>query len=270
MMIVTSCPKASKHPIELAHLEIVDLDELARLIALILVGRKKHAEWILKGTPNGDPKPSKETIGEAIGHLTCAQQTITDKYGNIQPHATVVHRDGWLLQIISWIVHRSQFPDALLRAPHSHAAGKGFDGLMLQMDGSTVTSIRLFEDKATDSPRDTVRDDVWPEFRIYEAGGRDGEMTAEASTLLELVPGLDVAELTSSSQWFTLKQYCATVATSTRSLPPLVEVFEGYENAVVGAQDRRAAKLLLHDCLRTSFEDLAQRAADYLRQMETS
>jgi hypothetical protein len=267
----SSSQKASKHLIELAYWTITDFDGLSKLIALVLVGRKAHAEWILKGAAKLDPKPSPETISEAIAHLTCAKQTTTDKYGNVQPHATVVHRDGWMLQIISWIVHRLEFPDALLRAPHSHSAGKGFDGLMLQMDGFTVTYIKLFEEKATDSPRKTVQQNVWPEFKVYEAGDRDGEMTAEASTLLELVPGLDVAELTSSSQWFTLKQYCATVATSTSSLPPRVDdVFKGYEATVVGAQDRRAAKLLLFDKLRPAFEDLAQRAIAYLGQMETS
>lgn len=263
-------PRTSMHQIELADLTIIDSARLSRLIALVLIGRKTHAERILKGTATPDPRPSPETIAEAIAHLTCTQKTTTDNYGNVQPHAKVVHRDGWMLQIMSWIVHRLEFPNALLRAPHSHSAGKGFDGLMLQMDGFTVTYVKLFEEKATDSPRDTVQQNVWPEFKVYEAGDRDGEMTAEASTLLELVPDLDVAELTSSSQWFTLKKYCATVATSTSSLPPRVELFEGYEATVAGAKERRAAKLLLFNDLRSSFEDLAKMAIEDLKHMETS
>jgi hypothetical protein len=70
-------------------------------------------------------------------------------------------------------------------------AHKGFDGLQLEIDTSNgfVTAAVIFEDKATDNPRDTIRDEVWPDFKLLEAGERENVLSADVSALLITRPG---------------------------------------------------------------------------------
>ena len=65
-------------------------------------------------------------------------------------------------------------------------AHKGFDGLQLELDLSSgrVTAAIIFEDKATDNPRSTIRDEVWPDFILLEAGKRENVLSADVSSLL--------------------------------------------------------------------------------------
>lgn len=268
-MPISSSAQTSKHDIDLQHLTVNDHALLAKLISLILIGRLTHAEWIISGAEKPNPIPSKAQVQEAIRHLNCPIPTVKDEHGNDVPHSDVVHRDGWMLQLITWITHRKDFPDSLLKAPHSHAAGKGFDGLLIQLDNSTVEYIKLFEDKASDSPRAIVRVEVWPEFKSYESCERDGEMTAEASSLLKQVAELDVAELTATSDWYQMKRYCVSVATSKSKLPTRSEVFKGYEESIAGATDRRSARLLVVDDLRSEFKTIADATIAFLALMGT-
>ena len=83
-------------------------------------------------------------------------------------------------------------PPALIRAPHMILAHKGFDGLQLEVDAATgvVTAAVIFEDKATSNPRQTITNDVWPEFKLLEEGDRENVLTADVSSLLRRAPAL--------------------------------------------------------------------------------
>lgn len=267
-MPILSTAAPSKHSIDYGLLSVSDMDKLAKVIAYVMLGRRSHAQRILENSNASTLSLSSTNIKEAIDKLECPRQRVYSKRAkSMVPSPEIIHRDGWLLQIISWIFHKISLPEAYLKTPHSHSAGKGFDGLLIQMDGSIVDFVLLFEEKATNSPRSLVTSQIWPEFETYESGSRDNEMTAEASTLLALVPDLDIDEVTATASWYNVKRYCATVATSESRLPADVELFEGYDDIITGGSERRMAKLLSVDHLRPFFEDLSQKAIAYLKSL---
>lgn len=95
----------------------------------------------------------------------CPQVTLAAKKDaiallSLKPDEKPWHRDGWMFQAISWIAAHNDGGIAI-RAPHLIKAHKGFDGLKLELsDAGEVTAVVVFEDKATENPRATIRDDV--------------------------------------------------------------------------------------------------------------
>jgi hypothetical protein len=262
-MPIQVSPTSCTSPIQLAHWSSSDLDLLARVIAWMILGRRAHAVEVLSGEVADSPELTAENIDEAIGHLQCPEKTRVDHNGNTVPHNSVIHRDGWLFQFISWIVARSEFPESIQKSAQPRKADKGFDGLLIELDGSSISAVLMVEDKATDDPRGTVTRDIWPEFSAYENGSRDNELTAEASTMLEQ-QGLDARELVKKARWFNTKRYRASIATSKASIPPLVHTFNGYDQIIGAGPDRRLANLLIVDDLRIFMDDLSTRIIDYL------
>jgi hypothetical protein len=53
----------------------------------------------------------------------------------------------------------------LVALPHSQASAKGQDSIVVHRKEDAAVAISICEDKATTNPRDTVRDDVWPEIK---------------------------------------------------------------------------------------------------------
>ena len=97
--------------------------------------------------------------------------------------------------------------------PHIIKAHKGFDGLQLEMsgDGKTISAVVVFEDKATDNARQTIREDVLPGIAAIEAGGRANELTHEVSGMLDaqarLDSELDVDTAISNIMWKDVRHY---------------------------------------------------------------
>lgn len=262
-MPIQIIPTACKHRIQLSNWSSNDLDLLARVIAWMILGRKAHSLAVLSGNGADAPELTNGNIEEAISHLRCPEKTRVDHNGKTVPHNSVIHRDGWLFQFISWIVARSEFPDSIQKAAQPRKADKGFDGLLIELDGSAIAAVLMVEDKATDDPRGTVTGDIWPEFTAYELGSRDNELTAEASTMLEQA-GLDAKELVKKARWFNSKRYRASVATSEANIPPVVHTFDGYEGIIGDGPERRLANLFIVDDLRAFMDDLSTRIIDYL------
>jgi hypothetical protein len=57
--------------------------------------------------------------------------------------------------------------------------------LELAADGKSVTAVIVFEDKATDNARKTIREEVWPGIVALEAGERVSELTHQTTAMLE-------------------------------------------------------------------------------------
>jgi len=253
--------------IELSHWSAPQLDQLVSLLAWLVVGHVLHVEQILTGSVSDDPAITERMVDIAKEKLHCADRNTVDKYGHAVPHPCVVHRDGWLFQLISWIVSSKEFPGTIIKTPQPRKTESGFDGLLLKLDGSTILYVLMVEDKATDDPRNTVRNKVWPEFKSYETGERDPELVAEASVLLRHWPGIDANQVVKAVDWLSKKRYRASVATTKDNLPAQVHVFEGYEDTVPGDPQRRLANLLLCANMRDFFEDLSHRISDELERM---
>ena len=153
---------------------ITDEDQLADLIARVALGQYRHVLNILSQTGCIAYAPTPSALEGAIRVLTAEDD---DKPW---------HRNGWLFQVISWIVANLQNPESLKTPPHMIHADKGFDGLHICLDESNenVVSVIVCEEKATTSPRGKITGQVWPEFEALEAGSRDNEIVAETTTLI--------------------------------------------------------------------------------------
>jgi hypothetical protein len=181
-----------------------------------------------------------------------------------------IHRDGWLFQFVSWIVCFQQNPDLVVRNPQPRPADKGFDGLAIYLENSSVQHLLISEDKATNNPRKKILEEVFPEFDRHENGERDNELRAEIATLLEQRSDIDLDGMMESADWLTNKRYRASVATSRRKVGPRTDIFADYEDHVIGDQERRYANLYIHDDLRSFFHDLSKRIVTHLEALRPS
>jgi hypothetical protein len=176
-----------------------------------------------------------------------------------------------MFQAMSWLAAQSAAPGALIHAPHMIPAHKGFDGLQLELDAASasVTAAVLFEDKATDNPRDTVRDDVWPELRALESGQRDNLVIAEVVTLLGRRPDLDPYAAIQDVIWKQAKRYrvCVTVGPTHGNPSGRLTLFHEYDAVAVGDRIRRRGETFEVANLRTWMAELAAKALEAVARM---
>jgi hypothetical protein len=230
---------------------------LAEQIAFVALGQSFHVENILAGA-NLQPPATVETAKAG------AIELLTVPLGS-QPY----HRDGWLFQTMSWIAAHRATPHSLIHAPHMIPAHKGFDGLQLELDtdNRAVIAAILFEDKATENPRDTIRDDVWPELLELESGRRDNMLVAEVVTLLRQHPGIDPNAAIQDVIWKSARRYrvSVTVGHTHADDDGRRRLFHEYDDTVQGILVRRRGETFLVPDLRPWMADLAAQAIQVIR-----
>lgn len=239
-----------------------DEAELAERIALVALGQSRHVAKILVGI-NAIPQiTTASTRAAAIKLLT------------LRAGADPWHRDGWLFQTMSWLVASQANPSALIRAPHMILAHKGFDGLQLDLDASSgiVSAAVIFEDKATDNPRKTIKEEVWPEFQLLEEGDRENVLTADVSSLLSTRPGIDADKAIENVIWKQVRRYrvSITVGDIHSTAAGRKRLFKGYDEVATGEVARRRGEILLVHQLRPWMASLAKQAISFLNAMETA
>lgn len=236
-----------------------DENELAERIALVAVGQSRHVAKILNGVIGTPPATTATTRAAAVKLLT------------VPAGADPWHRDGWLFQTLSWLVASQANPSALIRAPHMILAHKGFDGLQLEVDdiAGTVTAAIIFEDKATDHPRRTIANEVWPEFEALEAGERENVLTADVSSLLSTRAGIDTDKAIEQVIWNQVRRYriCITVGNTHSTPAGRQRLFAGYDTVATGDLQRRRGEILNLPQLRPWMASLATRSIAILNAM---
>ncbi|WP_377848686.1 hypothetical protein [Bosea sp. UC22_33] len=230
---------------------VIDEDVLAEQVARIAVGQFSHVSKILLGETVTPAKVREAAKKDAIGLLSLAAKE--------EPW----HRDGWVFQAISWIAAHDDGGTAI-RAPHLIKAHKGFDGLKLELsDAGAVTGVIVFEDKATENPRATIRADVWPGITKLEQGERSNELGQEVSALLQTqlrtFPDLDVEAAVEEIAWKEARRYrvAITVDKSHATPEPRLALFKGFDSKAPGATSRRLAETLLVEDLRPWMQTFA-------------
>ena len=230
---------------------VPDENHLAEYVARIAIGQSRHVERILAGLSLGPPPTSQAAANGARALLTVKGD---DPW----------HRDGWLFQAMSWVAANCAAPGCIIRAPHMILAHKGFDGLQLEIDatGLTVTAAIIFEDKATDNPRNTVRDKVWPDFRSLENGAEEHVLTAEITSLLRTVPGVDADAAVETIIWKDVRRYrvAVTVGETHGSIAGRAQLFAGYDDVAPGESVRRRGETFQVSELRPWMQNLAERS----------
>lgn len=241
--------------------EIANEDILAEHVARVALGQYRHVSKILAGAGVMGGSTSADHARAAIKLLT------------VPPNQNPWHRDGWVFQTISWIAAHHQTHHAITRPPHIIAAHKGFDGLQLELsgDGKSVSAVIVFEDKATDDARSTIRNEVWPGIAALEAGKRITELTHEVSALLDtqatLDTDLDVEAAISSILWKEARHYrvSITVGDTHNSVSGRARLFKGFDELAVGDIKRRRAETIYLPELRKWMDNFSKRVIAHIK-----
>lgn len=210
--------------------EISDEPLLVKMVAEVLVGRTRHAQKVLeKLIPQLDDASTyrNKALNDAIKKLT------------VNVGDDPFHRDGLIFQIFSWITaHKMADEFSIIASPHLIPAHKGFDGLQIDINtaDNTVESIRIFEDKATINPRDTIREKVWPEFKDLYSGERESELEDQLSTLLSIKSHLidDIDDTIETLIWNKARKFrvAITAENSHDSVRGIARLFKGYDEII--------------------------------------
>lgn len=226
---------------------VADEGVLAEHVARIVLGQFRHVAKILQGAGVPGPIANVEQAHAAIAQLTLGAGE--DPW----------QRDGWIFQAISWVAAHQAPSAALTRAPHIRKSDKGFDGLQLELndDGTAITAVVVFEDKATDNARDTIRDDVWPGIVKLEKGERLNELTHEVSAMLDARaladPEFDLDSAIANTLWQEARRYrvSITVGDTHNSEAARAGLFKGFDETAPGAVMRRRADTIYMPALRS-------------------
>jgi len=232
-----------------------DEDVLAEHVARIVLGQYRHVAKILAGAGVPGPAANAEQANAAIKQLTLAQGD--DPW----------HRDGWLFQAISWIAANQQPSASLTRMPHIRKADKGFDGMQIELNeaGTEITAVVVFEDKATENARDTIRDDVWPGIVALERGERLNELSQEVSGMLDARAAadseFDLDSAIANTLWQNARRYrvSVTVGETHNDADARAKLFKGFDDSAPGAAVRRRADSIYFPAMRDWMASFAAR-----------
>lgn len=138
---------------------IQDEDTLAQHVAELLMGQYRHVGKVLDALDSTLTVQFHENQKKSIISIL-----------RLEEGMTVDKRDGWIFQMISWIIvylnhHGENFRQ---QAPHHHPAQQGIDGFAVVVKDGHLKKILITEDKCTTSPRGKITQQVFPEFDKYE------------------------------------------------------------------------------------------------------
>ena len=167
---------------------VADEEQLARLTALVLIGRSHIVANVLHGAQRQPAMTPAALRGRLRAQLLVA------------PGPRLYHRDGLLFEIICWIVaEMSRLPNEVVSEPHLSATQQGLDTIKVAFDEQARDIIRAFvyEQKCTVHARALFTGQVLPAFREWLSGARDNQLLQVSVALLQRF-GLTDAEATQS------------------------------------------------------------------------
>lgn len=250
---------------------VSNLEQLARLIAIIAMGQVSQASHIVTKLVPAAPAFAFQALrSEAIVKLTVQEEKQTPRIGYPR-----WQRDGFMFEAISWIAARqANGPTVVMKDPHVSSTTQGLDGLMIALapDKSAIETTTIFEDKCTDNPKGMFASSVMPGFQARHDNKRSAEIIATASALLVRagIDDGDAAVLAAGVTDRARRRYRAAVTTvaALDSDPARADIFAPYSKlAGIAAHQRVAACLIVSDNLRPWFDELAIQAVDYLNTL---
>jgi hypothetical protein len=135
-----------------------------------------------------------------------------------------------------------------------------------------ISAVVIFEDKATDNPRATIRDDVWPEFEEYESGGDANVLVAEVTGLLEKRQGIDVDDVVRRVIWKDARHFrvSITVGDTHRTDSGRGRLFKDYDAKVPGDVKRRRGETFYVNDLRVWMDSIAGKVLSHLAALKAA
>jgi hypothetical protein len=221
------------------------------MVARIFLGHFLHVEKILKKL-----KPSYKVV---TGQAAKEAQTRLVVKKDVDPW----HRDGLIFQAISWVAahQASKAKSSVFSLPHMIPAHKGFDGLEVELTAKkNLLCLVVFEDKATEKPRDTIRDDVWPEIEALHRGQRQTELMQELTALLQRANVPDPDAVVEAVVWKHVRKFRVSI-TGTQGQDQQAgfeKLFKGFDAVTPGLdQPGRRAEVFCHSDIRKWMETFA-------------
>lgn len=234
---------------------VANIDLLADQIARVAVGQAEHVAEILAQAGIATAGTTADAVVGAVELLTA----VGDPY----------HRDGWMFQVMSWLAAHRRTPGGLIRVPQMILADKGFDGIQIEVDpgSGAVTAVVIFEDKATENPRATIRDYVWPEFQGLEAGKKQNVLVSEVTSLLKANANPNATAAVETIIWAEARRYrvSITVTSANATGSGLASLFSGFDAVAPGSTYRRRGEILVEPNLRPWMQQLAELAISKAR-----
>jgi hypothetical protein len=241
--------------------EVMDEQLLAELIARVALGQARHVQHILSAIGSTQPIVIGDPWAAAIKMLTIA------------PDEDPWHRDGWMFQIMSWLSAHKAGPTSLINTPQMIFAQKGFDGIQLDFDSSgSIIAVVIFEDKATDNPRETIRNEVWPEFEEYERGDDANVLVAEVTGLLEKRQNIDVDDVVRRVIWKDARHFrvSITIGNTHTTDAGKGRLFKEYDKKIPGDVKRRRGETFYVNDLRPWMSTLASKVLAHIHSLKAA
>jgi len=235
--------------------EVTHFDDLVEAIALILVQEYDLARRLVTG------------VSGTSGAVILEPDEIEDIIARRLRPEDIFHRDGFVFQLMMWLAAHIDLPNGdLVALPHTQGSAKGQDSIIVHRSGGAVVALSICEDKATQNPRKTVRDEVWPEIADYESGGRRDELRSNVIATLGPagIPTAEAIELIRQISWAGSRRYRVrvTVAPGGRTS----RLFKGFDELVNGDAERRRGETVQIPWMRAWMEMLARKVEDALRR----
>ena len=247
-------------------------DQLARLIAIVVMGQAAQAAHIIDELLSAAPAFTNEALKkEAVIKFTVQDVSQTPRMGYPR-----IQRDGLIFEIISWIAAKQVSGEkCFLKDPHTSSTSQGLDGIMIELneDGSEILKSTIFEDKCTDNPRDTFTQKVIPGFLDRHGNTRNAELIAAAATLIQLsgVSNVQAMSMVRKVIDNSSRQYRAGFALTQDFDTEEAQkaLFKGYDKIKdINQEQRIGASLIVDGKLRDWFDALATKIIAYIEQLD--
>jgi len=234
--------------------DVTDVDSLAKTIALVLIQEFDIARTLVTGN-------------SSLANAVQLEQGDIEDIIQRRLHPTVIyHRDGFLFQLMMWLGAHLDLKDGdLVALPHSQGSAKGQDSIIVHRSTDAVVALTICEDKATENPRDMVRDEVWPEIEEYEQGGRRDELRSNIIATLGTggIPSAEAQNLIRGISWAGKRRYRVRVTVEPNQRTS--KLFKGFEEIVNGDNEMRRGETTTLPSMRNWMTTLAEKVENELR-----
>lgn len=241
--------------------QIVDKDLLAGYVGEMLLGHHLHINRILNSLSTIFPVHPNDSIDNIIEKINST---------------SIEKRDGWLFQMISWIVLAQRNTGNIFFAnyPHFAPAQHGIDGLAITLNNDgTLKNIIITEDKCTTNPRNKITQQVFPEFVAFENGEKNNALVSIISTL---IGNLDSGAILQNIQndifqnEFRIYRIGITREDRHNCNAGRVSLFKDYNKHVSGATPERRSGATIHlNNMRNWMQDFADKVINYLESKKS-
>lgn len=241
--------------------EIVNVDLLASHVGEVLLGHHFHVIKILNSLSTILPIHPNDSIDKVINQINSASR---DK------------RDGWLFQMISWIVlaKKNSGKKFYSNYPQFAPAQHGIDGLAIVLnEDNTFNKIIITEDKCTTSPRGKITQQVFPEFKSFEDGNKNNALISIISSLIGQINDGNILEDIQNDIFnnkYRLYRIGITRGSDHNTQEGRKKLFLDYEKTIQGdTSDRRSGATIHFNDIRSWMQDFSDKVIVYLNSKKS-